>query len=69
MSLTKTAKVTRRIVATTVILIALLFVGRIGWDVGLTVYHHFFPPEKPPPETEFGKINLPQISGVNIDIS
>ncbi len=69
MSLTKTAKVTRRAVAVFVIIISLLFVGRLGWNVGLSVYYHFFPPEKPPPETEFGKIALPQIPGTQSDTS
>ncbi len=69
MSLTHTAKVTRRAVAAFVILISLLFVGRVGWNVGLAVYRHFFPPEKPPPEVAFGRIPVPDITGLQVETS
>ncbi len=69
MSLSQVSKVTRRGVAAFIIFLAVITVGRIGWNVGVRVYHHFFPPEKPPPETAFGKISIPKIPSSDIDLS
>lgn len=69
MSLTRIAKTTRRGVAAFIIFIAVLTVGRIGWNVSVRIYQHFFPPQKPPPETSFGKIGIPTIPSTDIDLS
>lgn len=67
MNLTLTARYTRRIAAATVFLIIALIVGRTGWKVGYSVYRHFVPPKKPPPEVRFGEIPQPQISALEIE--
>lgn len=66
MNLTQTAQYTRRAVAATVFLIILLTVGRVGWQAAYAVYRHFVPPKETPPETRFGKIPLPEITGLEI---
>ncbi|MEA2020522.1 MAG: hypothetical protein U9M98_02270 [Patescibacteria group bacterium] len=69
MSLTKVSKVTRRGIAAFIIFLAVLTIGRIGWNVGVRIYRHFFPPKKPAPETAFGKIGIPKIPSSDINLS
>ena len=69
MNLTQTAQFTRRAVATTIVLVLALTVGRVGWKTGVAVYRHFFPPQKPPPEVAFGKLPSQKIAAVDADSS
>lgn len=64
MNLTTTARITRRVVAATIVFLITLTAGQILWKVGYAVYRYFFPPQKPPPEVAFGKIPTPNFKGL-----
>jgi len=67
MSLTQTAKQTRKTVTLSLILLVALVAGKAVWGTAVTVYQHYFPPEEALPETGFGKIPSQNIPGLEIE--
>ena len=69
MNLTQTAQFTKRAVAALTILLSTLTIGRATWKIGAATYRHFVPPQKPPPEVEFGKLPSQEITALEVDTS
>ncbi len=67
MSLTQTARNTRKAVTLSIILLIVLATGKVAWGVAVTVYQNYFPPEEALPETGFGKIPPQNIPGLEIE--